>query len=203
MKSKLHVGILIVLITFFVKFLDNPVAPNQQILIQFSDSDISEVEAKKTVETIQTKLHVIGVDRIQVEQDEKGQLKITYYSTTAVEDIQSILAYSENFRLTYGYADDNSDGTSDEKNSDHFKLDVSEIRDGNYSKNLDFDGVQIVEHNQKFDRFNHLKKHTSGHQINSRLISEKITVAINSLHENLSVDNYSYQSPEVRAGPLS
>lgn len=203
MKSKLHFGILIVLITFLVRFLETPVAPNQQIVIQFSESEITDNLTAKTVDAIRTKLHVIGVEQIQVGQDADGHLKITYFSNTAVEEIQNILSDNANFKLTYGFEKEHSGKGSPDEKSDTYKVNVTEIHENSNSNSWDFDGIQVVEHNQKSDRFNNPKKHFSGHQIQSEFITEGVKITLNAIHKKLIKEHCAYSFPEVRAGPLA
>ncbi|WP_299519187.1 hypothetical protein [Winogradskyella sp.] len=203
MKSKLHFGILILLITFLVRYLENSVAPNQQIVVQFSNTEISENDTEKTIEVIKTKLHVVGVKQIQVGQNQDGHLKITYYSTTGVEEIQNILSDNETFKLTHGFADELSSKIPTEEKPESYKLDISEIYENSNTSDWGFDGVQVVEHNQKSDRFNNLKKSNSGYQNHSDFISVGVKRLISSTQKKLFLDNYSYIIPEVRAGPSS
>jgi preprotein translocase subunit SecD len=203
MKSKLHFGILILLITFIVRFLENPIAPNQQIVIQFSNTEVNDKDAEQTINAITSKLHSIGVEKIKVGQDKSGHLKITYYSTTDTKEIKNILSGSKSIKLTYGVAKKHSSKTPAEKKSETYKLDVSEIHENNTTTDWDFNGVELVEHNQKSDRFNHLKKHTSVFQIHSDLFTQSIKVIIASNTKDVFTDNHSYIIPEVRAGPLA
>ncbi|WP_422105648.1 hypothetical protein [Winogradskyella sp.] len=203
MKSKLHFGILIILTAFLLRYLEHSVIPNQQIIVQFSGSEINENDAQKTIESIKSKLHVIGVEQIQVGQDQDGNLKIVYYSTANVEDIQSILSNQEHFKLTYGFGIQNSSEIPAEEQSGDYKLNVTKIHENSNTADWDFDRVQIVELNQKSDRFNHLKKNTSGLQIDSEYLSTRIKATLNSSNENLNTDNHAYLLPEVRAGPWS
>ena len=200
MKSKLHFGILILLITFLIRYLENPVAPNQQILVQFSDTEIKANDTAKTIQAITSKLYAVGVEQVQVGQDQNGHLKITYYSTASAKEIQSLLSDSDSFKLAYGFTDEHSDKAPAEET---YKLDVSEIHESNNSTDWDFDDVRIVEHNQKSDRFNTIKKNALGYQIHSDLISEWTKVALSTNNDKLFVDNHSYIIPEVRAGPFA
>ena len=203
MKSKLHFGILIILTAFLIRYLENPVVPNQQIIVQFSDAEISENEAQKTIEAIKSRLHVIGIEQIQVGQDEEGHLKITYYSTTHVKEIQNILSNQGSFKLTYGFGLQNSNEIPTEKQSEDYKLNISEIHENSNTSDWDFDGLQIVELNQKSDRFNNLKKNNSGYQIDSQYLNAWVKVAVSTINSNRYSDCHSYKIPEVRAGPWS
>ena len=203
MKSKLHFGILIVLLTLIVRFLETPAVPNQQIVIQFSDTEISDNVAEQTIEAIRTKLHIIGVEQIKVGQDGEGRLKITYFSTTEVEDIQNILSGHEDLLLTYGIEGESSHQDPIKQSTETYKLDVSEIQDSKNSTDWDFDGVQVVEHNQKSDRFTNPKKSNSGHHNHSIQISEGLKVTFNAIHKDLIKTHCLYSFPEVRAGPIA
>ena len=53
MRTKLHFGIIIVLLALLGRLVETPATPNQEITIQFSDANISEIEAQNTLRDIQ------------------------------------------------------------------------------------------------------------------------------------------------------
>lgn len=203
MKSKLHFGILILLITFIVRVLETPVTPNQQIVVQFSNAQVNDNDAEKTIAAITAKLHSFGVEQIKIVKGESGHLKITYYSATDVKDIETFLSYSESFKLAHGVSEKHSNTIPVEKKSEIYKLDVSEIHEDNTTTDWDFNGVQLVEHNTKTDRFNKLKKQVFSYQFHSELISQRVRLIISSCTKDVFTNYHSYNIPEVRAGPLA
>ena len=204
MRSKLHFGIIIVLLAFLGRFLEAPVTPNQQITIQFSDINVSENEVQNALEDIQQKLQKIGAENFLIDQDENGNLKITYYSATDVQSIQQILTNTPYFNFLFGIDTKGSNKKSEKEVLKDYKLNVSEIQKKSQKNDWDFDGVQIVEHNQKSDRFNTLKKDVSGHLNQSKVLHQLVETAFRINSEAFILNNKNtYEIPEVRAGPLA
>ncbi len=204
MRSKLHFGILIILLAFLGRYIETSVAPNQQIVVQFSDAEITENDAHKTIEAIQLKLQAIGVERIQIGQDQNGQLKITYYSNADVEQIQSILSDDTSFNIAHNSNKDHSNNLPKHNNLKDYQLNISEIQESGQPTHWDFEGVEVVELNQKSDRFNNLKVDTSFPNIEMELTNLWVKVALRTnITTTLLVDNHSYKIPEVRAGPIA
>ncbi len=204
MKSKLYFGILISLIIFSGRFLDGSVTPNQQIVVEFSDSQISENESQYTIEAIKYKLQSMGIQHIWVGQDEEGKLKITYYSKTTIEQIQDILSENEKLQFVVNSKVGTTDDFPNQKSLKDYKLNISEIQKSSHSTNWDFEGVVVVELNHKSDRFNNLNPSASG----NRICSEFNTIRIKNSKERNSyslsfIDHHSYKIPEVRAGPYA
>ncbi|MBC2846681.1 hypothetical protein [Winogradskyella flava] len=202
MKTKLHFGVLIILFTFLARYVDTAVSPNQQIVVQFSNTEISEVEAQDAITRIQTKLDEVGAEDIQIGQDQDGQLKITYYSNTDIAQIQHILSDQE-LRFTFSTNGSDSDKFPNEENSKDYRLSISEIQQDNNSANWDFESVEIVQLNNKSDRFSNLKVSNSGGHINQELIERLIKVALkNVTNSGAELAGPSCKIPEVRAGPI-
>jgi len=201
MKTKLHFGILIVLLAFFGRCLEQSTNANQQIVIQFSDNDISKKDAQSTIDGIHKKLQSVGAEHIQIGHSENGQLTIIYYSNSDVAHIQDVLSNQEAFQIAYNSND--SQDYPKEKRTKNYELNISEIQKSNPT-NWDFEGIQTVELKQKTDRFNNLKVNTSGQNLDSKYLNRSFQVAINvSSSVVIATDTISYRIPEVRAGPTA
>lgn len=203
MRTKLHFGIIIVLLAFLGRFIDTPATPNQEITIQFSDANVSEIEAQNTLRDIQQKLQRIGAQNLLVVKDDSGNFKIAYYSVTDAQSIEQILTDSNEFSFLLGVDTNNSNKKSDKDTLKDYKLNVSEIQKKDQKNDWDFDRVQIVEHNQKSDRFNNLEKDVSGYLHQSDVMHQLVKTAfrVNSGVFFLEGEK-AYQFPEVRAGPI-
>lgn len=201
MKSKLHFGVLIILMAFFGRYMEHSNVPNQQIVIQFSDENISEQYTEGAIDAIEKRLQSIGVTGIQISQNENGQLKITYYSNTDVTQIQDILSIEQGFKLTYGLESDDSTDFPLEKTIKDYELNISEIQD-HTDINWDFDGVEIVELHQKTDRPYNFNPNSLSKDLNIEYLNRVVQVAIIvNKQAATEIDNLSYKIPEVRAGP--
>lgn len=203
MKTKLQFGILVILLTFLVTFLEQTTIPNQQIVIQFSDQAITTEDTENALETIQDKLQGIGATQIQIGQTEGGQLRITYHSDVAVEHIQKVLFNVEEFKIAYESSQKHSNNFPENKSTKDYELNISEIKTST-NVNWNFEGTQVAEINQKTDHSNQLKVNYSGQQINTKQSNKIINVAVLTTNTvAIAIDNSSYKIPEVRAGPTA
>lgn len=202
MKTKLQLGILIVLFAFFGTYVEHTSAPNQQIVIQFAEGSISACDEESAINSIREKLQNIGAEAIVIGDNKEGLLKITYYSDTAIELVQNILSHETDYDLTSNSATDYPFETPSKSDHQDYKLNISEIQESG-NTNWDFEGTQVVELNHKSDRFNHLKVNTFAKYFESRihpnLELNKLLIAQFSV---FVIDAYSYKIPEVRAGPI-
>jgi preprotein translocase subunit SecD len=203
MKTKLHLGILIVLMTFLGRYLETAIVPNQQIVVQFSDKDIAKEDAVNAIDVVREQLQGIGVAHLQIVHNGDGQLKITYYSESDVTQIQDILLKEEGFNIAYDSGDNSSDKLPENKNVKDYELNISEIQNSNDS-NWDFERTEVVELNQKSDSSYNPKVKSSGAQINKKDSNNKVSVAVqvNNFVAN-ATNHISYKIPEVRAGPTT
>lgn len=203
MKTKLHVGILVVLLAFIGTYVERNTLPNQQIVIQFSDSEVSSEDTEKALKAIQTKLESVGVTHIQIGKKENGQLKIVYHSDTDVEHIQNVLFKTNNFKLAYQSQQDSSNQFPEHHSADDYKLNISEIKTDSGS-DWGFEDAQIVETNQKTDRLSFPQSNNFSNTVSIQQTNCIYTIAI--LVNNtvaIAIDNHSYKIPEVRAGPTA
>ncbi|WP_458627465.1 hypothetical protein [Winogradskyella sp. PC D3.3] len=203
MKRRLHFGLLVILLTFLGMYLEQNTLPNQQIIIQFSENNISSDDTESAIETIQHKLQSIGVTHIQIGQNQEGQLRITYHSYADVEHIQNILFNVEDLNFAYNSTQNQSDHFPEQKKHKNYELNISEIKTST-DVNWDFERTQVIELNQKIDRFSCAKTNSFGHQFNDfeNNCSIKVAVFINQ-NATIAIPNISYIIPEVRAGPTA
>lgn len=189
--------------TFLGRYIETSVVPNQQIVVQFSDTQIAENESQNAIEAIQLKLQVIGVKDIQVGEDQHGQLKITYFSNADIEQIEDILSNEKGLKFAHNSNKENSNRLPKKKKLRDYEINISEIQNGS-DTNLDLEGVQIVEHNHKSDRFNKTKENNSGTRINSESYDNLQKIRVKSFNTiALAIDNLSFKIPDVRAGPTA
>ena len=203
MKIKLHFGLFVILFAFLGTFLEQTTVPNQQIVIQFLDQDISKEEADNAIETVKAQLQTIGVALINIDQNSDGQLKITYYSASDVDKIQDLFLEAQNFEITYDTDSENTNKFPVGKSLKDYELNISEIQNSG-QVNWDFEKTEIVQLDQKSDYSYNSKVNASGHTVNEKYNTNKIRVAIQIRSTiALAIDNHSCAIPEVRAGPNS
>lgn len=201
MKTKLHLGLLVILLAFLGTYLEQVTVPNQQIVIEFSAQTVTEKETENAIDAIQDKLQSIGVTQIQIGHNKAGQLRITYHSDVDVIQIQTVLLNTDNFKIANKDSPKRSSNVPENKSLINYELNISEIK-SNSNINWSFEGIQVTEVNQKTDFSNPLKVNNSGTQLNAKQSegSFKIAVLVNQTTAIL-IDHLSYKIPEVRAGP--
>ncbi|NRD21102.1 hypothetical protein HNV08_13675 [Winogradskyella eckloniae] len=202
MKTKLHFGLLIVLLAFLGTFYEQNTVPNQQIVIQFSKDTTSIEDTENAIQSIQEKLKRIGVTDITIGQSHSGQLRITYFSEADVTQIQNALYSTENFQISKNIADQSSSEIPDRQNTNDYKLNISEIKLQSPIA-WDLEGTQVVECNYKTDQPHTLKVQNSGNQVDTELRNGAVNTIVASYKTAAIAKNTStYKIPEVRAGPL-
>jgi hypothetical protein len=180
------------------------VMPNQQIVVQFTDVDITSQEVQSTIIVVKNQLQSLGADNIQVKQSQSGELKITYYSSTDISIIKD--TFSKDVNLDVDYTSQNHDkgtaGFPKDENTITYNLDIYEIEnraDSDWGSN----GISIIEFDSKSDRFFDPNSYFPAANIDSRIKNNSVKVAY-TIHHNMAIaiNNDSKSIPEVRAGPM-
>ena len=195
MNLKKYIGLLLFAMTLLLVSQQNVNVPNQEIIVQFSDVELSSDAVQNTLSSVKTDLETIGVSEIQVSVNDESSLKITYYSKLDSELIKNLLTNK-------GYS--SSKKSSDENNHDDsiaYNLDVFDIRKPNHTKG-DFQGI-VLDLKSESDRFQNPKKYKPSLIYNSKesKFVETETSAISFSFE-LAIQDTSRKIPESRAGPL-
>lgn len=200
MKLKSLLSVLIIVLALLGLSQHEMSVPNQEIVMQFTDDEVSSDDALNAIEIVKNQLQTIGVDNIQVREIEEGRLRITYYSDMDVVSIKNILSQEKNLKLGYtSTGEEPIDLPSDD--SDSYNFNVYEIQKPSDSK-WDFEGTLVLELKPDGDRFSNPKVFASINEIDDEVSSTKVAYK---LHYNIAVaiDNTSYKIPEVRAGPIA
>ncbi len=196
MKSKWYFGIVITALAFFVVSQQQITVPNQEIVFQFSDNQVSVSQTKKAISVIKAQLKSIGVKNTQV-FEQKGTLKITYYSDTAIENVKAVL-FKEQLISSINKA--GQSGIPLDKN---YNLEIFEIKAATES-GAGFDGKYIIEAKPDYTRASQVIVSFSAIaenvlQLNQPLI---VTKKVNA-NISISIDKGTFNIPEVRAGPIA
>lgn len=203
MRARWYIGTLIIIFTLLgvANHQQIPVA-NQEILLEFAHLEVSSIEAQHTIAIVKKQLQSIGIKDIQVEEQETGRLKITYYSDTDVASIKKVL--SEEKALSFGNtaSDENkkpAKSPSDD-NSTAYNLDVFEIQKQDIETG--FGGKYAIELKSESNRFFIPNVYISNNEID---INDTECIAKEACKFSKSIataiDNNSHKIPEVRAGP--
>ena len=199
MKIKLHLGVVMLLLMFLGTYIEHNLVPNQQIVIQFSNHQITSEEANSAAEALKQQLKDIGAKKLDIGEFNSGQLTITYYSDTDVMRIQKVLT-DDDLVLDYSLENESNDKSIPEK-EELYKFNVSEIQDSPIN-NWDFEGTLVTELNHKSDRyyFPKVKSSATKEELNtkSKILYSRFTISsVFQIHKG----KFAYQIPEVRAGP--
>jgi len=200
MKAKWYLSTFIIILTFLGVSLEQYTTPNQEIVVQFSNNEVSLFETQNTIAIVKKQLQDIGVDNIKVHEDANGTLKITYHSDVDVASIQKL--FSAKKKLDLGISSYNSADTSNfpsEGKSNDYELDVYEIQKSNESDS-DLNGI-AVDVRQKSDRYFYpALKSIIDFDVWEKNNIEKVAYIIQK-NIAIAIDNSTHNIPEVRAGP--
>ncbi|MBQ4822215.1 hypothetical protein [Aquimarina sp. MMG016] len=207
MKKKWYFRILISALAALVVIQQQTVVPNQEIVLEFVDVEVTSLEAQNAIAVVKRQLQSIGVKNTRISKGLKdGKLKITYYSEEDVDYIKGILSEEGNVELSHIFYDQNGENDSFPKkkeDSRDYNLDVYEIQKST-DFDADFNGKYVLEINieQDGDSSYNLNSFVSG--INVQNIDRLVKVA-EKVNTNIAIaiDNTFHNIPEVRAGPIS
>jgi hypothetical protein len=202
MNSRWYISILIITLTFLgsIASTQQIAAPNQEIVLQFSSINVSTQDTQKAITSVRQQLEIAGVNDIQVQALRDGQLKISYYSNSDVDSIKDLLSNKCNLYLGYVSYDDNQSKIPSEEKTIAYNFDVYEIQQGDDVSELD--GKLALETKAEDDRIFNPNVLISAVEIDSDAKEniEKVAYKL-SRTVSITIDNNSYKTPEVRAGP--
>ncbi len=200
MNTKWYFSTLIIMLAFLGLYKEDTIVPNQQIVLQFADTQEASEDAKNALELATTLLQSIGVDHINVEEHKEKQLKITYYSAKDVASIKALLLKNN---LYLDYASKNKEELPADKKENSYNIDVCEIQNSS-DTGTDLNGKYTLEVKQEYDGVNNSNVFTHVNEIDTREKDRVVKIAYK-INKNIAIaiDNTSQKIPEVRAGPSS
>ena len=146
----------------------------------------------------------IGVDNIQVAEQEDGQLKITYYSNIDVVRIKKLLSTDNDLDFnSKPYKKRNKPvKPSSNENLLSYNLDVYEIHNGNTGAS-DLGGKLALEQKPENIRFFNPNFYVPFNEVIAKENDKILKVAyIFQRNIAIAINNTPHKIPEVRAGPL-
>jgi len=206
MKSRWYISILIIILTLLggVASQQQVCVPNQEIVLQFTSEEVTNDEALNAIAIIKQQLLDIGVDDIQVAEQEDGQLKITYYSDIDVTSIKKLLSTEKNLDFNskpYKKGDKPVKPSSNETLLS-YNLDVYEIHNGNTGAS-DLGGKLALEQKPENIRFFNPNFYVPFNEVIAKENDKILKVAyIFQRNIAIAINNTPHKIPEVRAGPL-
>ena len=204
MKKAWYFGTLLILFTL-LGFNQNQISePNQEIVLKFSDVDITSDEAQSTITHVKAQLLAIGVEKVQVQELNEGQLKITYYSDEDIESIKKLLSVDSKFELRIPQkGNTNTSGFPLKDHQKAYKLDVFKIHKGS-DTGSGLDGKCVLNLKQDYDRFHNPKTYIFKKEVGSgnanNIVKEAFKIRRNIA---IAIENTTRNIPEVRAGPTA
>ncbi|MFT4781353.1 MAG: hypothetical protein ACI9SD_001036 [Pseudohongiellaceae bacterium] len=203
MNSRWYISILIITLTFLgsIASTQQVASPNQEIVLQFSSENVSPQDTLNAITSVKQQLEFAGVNAIKVQTLQGGQLKITYFSNSDVEDIKTLLSKECALDLGYVSQGNNQSNTPSEEKSIKYNFDVYEIQQADNISDLE--GKLALEPKAENDRIFNPNVLISAKEIdidakeNIEKIAYKLSRTI-----AIAIDNHSYKIPEVRAGPV-
>ncbi len=205
MKKTWYLGAFLILFTLLGFYQNQISEPNQEIVLKFSDVDVTSEEAQNAILIVKKQLQALGVDAVQVQELKEGQLKITYYSDEDVESIKKML--SEDSAIQIGDASSNENKNTQDfpsnKKIKNYKLDVFEINKTNNTTS-GLDGKCVLNFKQDFDRFQNPKIYIYRNDLGTSSTHINVCLEFKVCKDiALAIDNTSRNIPEVRAGPTT
>lgn len=199
MKTKWYFGALIVILALFGVSQENLIIPNQEIVLQFSNAEVSSKEVQFAILNVKKQLETIGVSQVDIREEANGHLVISYYSEVAITSVKDILSI-DTFAVDFVSNDNHNQELPSEQ---AYNIDVFEI-----AKNSDIGfgstGKLIFELKQDYDRFSNPNFYGYSPDINSTENNIEILVGYK-LNKTIAIaiKNIPHKIPESRAGPLS
>lgn len=204
MLKKWYISTLIIILSLLggVVSQQQITIPNQEIILQFTNTDVTPEDTQNTIAIVKKQLQNIGVSNIQVNKKENGKLKITYYSNIDVASIKETFLKEKNINLDLAFNSENKkpSKTPFDENTISYKLDVFEIQNSN-DANWNLNGISVIELKSETNRFSNPNIYAFLNTIEINESYEKVAYAtyFNSAE---TIYNTSHKIPEVRAGPL-
>jgi hypothetical protein len=196
MNAKWYFGALFLIFSYFGVFHETVSVPNQELVLEFTNTEVDQREIRNTINEVRKKLLDIGVSNIKIEETESSTLKISYYSFVHIDNIKEALS-DENELLV----NQNSEDRKNEESSLAYKIDVYEITDtSDLSGRNDKLVFEIKVHSDRFtnDQRDYLAKYTDDSKE-----SQQFKIAYKEYKNDPYIKEHaSHSQPEVRAGPI-
>ncbi|PWH83336.1 hypothetical protein DIS18_01930 [Algibacter marinivivus] len=178
--------------------------PNQEIVLQFEDVNLTPNQTENAVAAIKYQLQGLGAENIKVLTLQEGKLKITYFSDADIASIKQLFLDQETLalQLTSQSQDKDSSKLPFQESNISYDINIYEIQNGQHS-GWDFDGAISLDVEVKSDRFidpNYVSTGSVDHDYTNTLthVTYKIRKAI-----TIQISDPLHKIPEVRAGPLA
>lgn len=201
MKIKWCFSTLIIILTFLGISHEQFALPNQEIVLQFNNDEVTSNEAQNAIAIVKQQLQAIGVSYTQVRKQD-GKLKITYYSNIDIASIKKILSKKNNVELDYTYYNQDNKDFPVDTNSKNYELDIYEIQNGSdLESGFDGSAIRLKTENDSFFTPNVFVSFRTI-PVRDKDIIEAIAYAFYT-NSAIAIQNTLHKIPQVRAGPVT
>ena len=199
MNAKWCVSTLIIILVLLGLSQPHKKASNQQISLEFTDVEIaSESAREEALSTITKRLLFLGVEVVEIIENDGNHLNIRYYSDIDAKDVKEFL--SDDNPLTFEYDDEVPSDFPKEKFPENYSLIVTDLHQ-QANNGLNITGNLIPTQKEYQIGFSSPVILRYDYPLVLRPNdNEKIALRI---YKNIAIaiDNTSQSIPEVRAGP--
>jgi len=199
MNAKWCISTLIIILALLGLSQEQTKASNQQILLQFADAELaSETAHDEVLIAITKRLKVLGVDAVEIIENDGRQVSIRYYSDVDAVSVKEFLTQESQWSLTYD--DELPIDFPKEQLPDKYNLVVSDLHQ-QADNGLSLYGNLVLIQTQDDNRFSN----PVILQFNNAIVFKQDAIVNVSFKINriiaIAIDNTSKTIPEVRAGP--
>lgn len=177
--------------------------PNQEIVLRFTNSEVTYNEAQNAIDNVKKQLLAIGVSNIRVQEQADRSLKITYYSDIDVAGIKEIFSAEKNLKLGYVSTHENKEPLkpSSNKNQKLYDLDVFEIN--KQDAGFDLSGKYVIGSQSEKHRFFNPFIHTNLIHIDADIVNNQNKDDNFHVYIEIILLEPSHKIPDGRAGPAA
>ena len=201
MNTKWYIGTLITILALVGLNQEQTKVANQQIVLQFTDVEMTSVTAyDDALATVTKKLEAFGIANIEIIKNDDNQLSIRYYSDIDAISVGEFLSQDSDLSFTYNDVNQVPADFPKDKLPESFSIVVSDLQQQSYD-GLSLNGKFGFELNHDYKRFTNPVVISP----NDLIVLEQdalvqIAYKINKVIA-IAIDNTSRAIPEVRAGP--
>lgn len=201
MNTKWYISTLIIILALIGLNQEQTKGANQQIVLQFTDVEMTSVTAHDdALATITKKLQTLGIANIEIIENDGTQLSIRYYSDIDALSVGEFLSQDSEFLLSYRDIDQLPSDFPKDKLPETFSLVVSDLQQQS-DGGLGLNGKFAFELKQDCKRFSN----PVVIQFNDSIVLDQDAIVRVAYKINrviaIAIDNTSHNIPEVRAGP--
>lgn len=202
MNTKWYVSTLIIILVLIGLNQEQTKGANQQIVIQFTDVEMSSVTAHNDALAIITKkLQALGIASIQIIENDDTQLSIRYYSDIDALRVKEFFSQDSELSFAYRDIDQLPFDFPEDKLPENYTLVVSDLQQQTDDA-LKLNGKFAFELKQDYQRFYNpivvVQFNDSITFVQDAIVH--VTYKVNKVIA-IAIDNTSHTIPEVRAGP--